>query len=150
MKCPFCLVGETKVVDSRETAEGKSIRRRRECEKCKGRFSTYEQIESFTSKVIKRDGRTEEYEKEKLLNSIRMACNKRLDREQVDKIFFEIESEILTLNKESLTTREIGELCLKKLKERDEVAYLRYASVFKSFGSGKRFVREVGQLERMQ
>ncbi len=149
MKCPYCGHKETKVVDSREIEDGKTIRRRRECEnkKCKSRFSTYEQIEMLNLAVLKRDGRKEEYQREKLEESIRRAANKRLDKAQIAQIVSIIELKIRAKKSSEVNTKEMGEIILGELKERDEVSYLRFASVFKSFGTGKRFVKELNKLE---
>lgn len=150
MRCPYCSHKETKVVDSREIEDGKTIRRRRECEnkKCKSRFSTYEQIEMLNLTVKKRDDKKEEYKREKLEESIRRATNKRLDESQITQIVSVVESKIRAKGKCELTTKEIGEIILAQLKEKDEVSYLRFASVFKSFGTGKRFVKELNKLEK--
>lgn len=152
MKCPYCGHKETKVVDSREIEDGKTIRRRRECEegKCKSRFSTYEQIETLNLTVEKRDGQQEEYKREKLEESVRRATNKRLEETQIAQIISMVESEIRTKGKCNVSAKEIGEIVLMQLKEKDEVSYLRFASVFKSFGTGKRFVKELDKLEEKQ
>lgn len=152
MKCPYCGHKETKVVDSREIDDGKTIRRRRECEskKCKSRFSTYEQIETLNLTVMKRDGRKEEYKKEKLAESVRRATNKRLDEAQIVQLVSVIESELRMKGKSEINTKEIGDIALTQLKGKDEVSYLRFASVFKSFGTGKRFVKELNKLEEKQ
>lgn len=148
MKCPYCNHNDSKVVDSRETEDGRVIRRRRECEKCKARFSTYEQIELMSIIVVKKEGKKEEYKKEKLEEGIRRASNKRLNEDQIDEMVSAIEAEIQARGSSEISSKEIGEIALKKLKEKDEVSYLRFASVFKSFGSGKRFVKELNKLER--
>lgn len=149
MKCPYCGHKETKVVDSREIEEGKTIRRRRECEnkKCKSRFSTYEQIEVLNLMVKKRDGKKEEYKREKLEESVRRAANKRLEAVEISQVIAVVEGEIRAKRGCEVSTKEIGEMVLEQLKERDEVSYLRFASVFKSFGTGKRFVKELNKLE---
>ncbi len=149
MKCPYCGHKETKVVDSREIDDGKTIRRRRECEnkKCKSRFSTYEQIEMLNLMVRKRDGSKEEYKREKLEESVKRAANKRLDEPQILQVIFVVESEIRSKKGCEVSTKEIGEIILEQLKGKDEVSYLRFASVFKSFGTGKRFVKELNKLE---
>ena len=148
MKCPYCSNDDTRVVDSRVTEEGSVIRRRRQCEKCDARFSTQEQIEILNLIVKKKDGRKEEYRKEKIGEAITRAANKRLNEEEIEKMITEIENEIHARGKGEISSREIGEIALKKLKEKDEVSYLRFASVFKSFGSGERFVKELSKLEK--
>jgi transcriptional repressor NrdR len=148
MKCPYCNHSETKVIDSREAGDGNTIRRRRECEKCQERFSTYEQVEILNLTVVKRDGKKEDYKKEKLEEGISRAVNKRLEEEDLAVLVSDVETEINAEGKCEVTSKEIGEIVLRKLKEKDEVAYLRFASVFKSFGSGKRFVKELNKLEK--
>lgn len=148
MKCPYCNHSETKVIDSREAGDGNTIRRRRECEKCQERFSTYEQVEILNLTVVKRDGKKEDYKKEKLEEGISRAVNKRLEEEDLSVLVSDVETEINAEGKCEVTSKEIGEIVLRKLKEKDEVAYLRFASVFKSFGSGKRFVKELNKLEK--
>jgi len=148
MKCPFCNHGETKVVDSRDTNENKTIRRRRECEKCKTRFSTYEHVEVLNRVVVKRNGVKEPYKKEKMEESIKMATNKRVHGDELRQLIDEIEMEINCEGKAEITSKKIGETILAKLKKRDEVAYLRFASVFKSFGSGERFVKEFSKIDK--
>lgn len=148
MKCPYCNHNDSRVIDSRETDDGRVIRRRRECEKCKARFSTYEQVELMNIVVLKKDGKKEEYKKEKLEEGIRRSANKRLNQDQIIELVSTVEGEIHAKGSPEVSSKEIGEIALEKLKEKDEVAYLRFASVFKSFGSGKRFVKELNKLER--
>ncbi len=146
MHCPYCGHKETKVIDSREASNGKVIRRRRECEKCQARFSTYERVEILNLIVKKRDGKKEEYKKEKLEEGIRRATNKRMNEEELADLISDIETEINAKGNCKVSSREIGGIVLRKLKERDEVSYLRFASVFKSFGSGKRFLNELNKM----
>ena len=148
MKCPYCNFDDTRVVDSREINDGRTTRRRRECPKCKERFSTYEKVALLNLTVIKKDKNKEEYKKEKIEDAIRIASNKRLNDEEIADVVAEIESEIHARGRCEIQSKEIGEIALRKIKPRDEVAYLRFASVFKSFGSGKRFVRELNKLEK--
>lgn len=136
------------MVDSREIGDGRTIRRRRECPGCKERFSTYEKMALLNLTVMKKNKRKEEYKKEKIEEAIRIAANKRLNDDEISDVVAEIESEIHAKGKCEIQSKEIGEIALKKIKQRDEVAYLRFASVFKSFGSGKRFVRELDKLEK--
>jgi transcriptional repressor NrdR len=148
MICPFCSNSETKVIDSRDTNDGKAIRRRRECEKCHSRFSTYEEIEIMRLSVVKKDGRKEEYNKKKIESGIRKALEKRpINEEKFSKLIGDIEYAIRSLEKPEVTTREIGKIILKKLKDLDEVAYVRFASVYKSFGSIESFKKELDMLE---
>jgi len=147
MNCPFCNYSETKVVDSRETNERKITRRRRECLKCGLRFSTYEEIELLNLTVIKKDGSRVEYDKNKIEFGIRKALEKRpINDEKFSKLMGDIEYAIRSLEKPEVSTREIGKIILKKLKDLDEVAYVRFASVYKSFGSIESFKKELDML----
>lgn len=149
MNCPFCNNTETKVVDSRETNEGKITRRRRECEKCETRFSTYEEVELLRLSVVKKNGERQEYDKSKIENGIRRALVKRpVSEERTTKLLGDIEYDIRALEKPEITTREIGKIVLIKLKEVDEVAYVRFASVYKSFGSVESFKKELDMLDK--
>jgi len=149
MNCPFCNNTETKVVDSRETNEGKMTRRRRECEKCTARFSTYEEVEILRLTVIKKNGEKEDYNREKIEGGIKRALVKRpISEEKVAKLMGDIEYEISSMEKPEITTREIGKIVLKKLRELDEVAYVRFASVYKSFGSIESFKKELDMLDK--
>lgn len=149
MNCPFCNNTETKVVDSRETNEGKITRRRRECLKCEARFSTYEEVELLRLQVVKKNGEKVDYDKSKIENGIRRALVKRpVSEEKIAKLMGDIEYEISALEKTEVTTREIGKIVLKKLKELDEVAYVRFASVYKSFGSIESFKKELDLLDK--
>lgn len=148
MNCPFCNNTETKVVDSRETNEGKITRRRRECEKCNTRFSTYEEVELLRLSVVKKNGEKVDYDKNKIETGIRRALVKRpISEEKIAKLLGDIEYGIRALEKAEVTTREIGKIVLKKLKELDEVAYVRFASVYKSFGSIESFKKELDMLD---
>jgi len=149
MLCPFCSHSETKVIDSRDTNDGKITRRRRECEKCQSRFSTYEEVELLRLSVVKKNGKKEEYDKHKLEHSIRKALAKRpVTDEKVAKLMGDIELAIRALEKSEVTTREIGKIILAKLKELDEVAYVRFASVYKSFGSIESFKKELDSFDK--
>jgi transcriptional repressor NrdR len=149
MNCPFCSSGETKVVDSRDTNEGKITRRRRECEKCNARFSTYEEVELLRLAILKKNGEKVDYDKNKIETGVRRALVKRpVTQDRVAKLLGDIEYEIHTLEKPEITTREIGKIVLKKLKELDEVAYVRFASVYKSFGSVESFKKELDMLDK--
>lgn len=148
MICPFCNNTETKVVDSRDTNEGKITRRRRECIKCGARFSTYEEVELLRLVVVKKNGVKMDYDKTKIESGIRRALVKRpVAEEKIGKLLGDIEYEIQSLEKTEVTTREIGKIVLKKMKEIDEVAYVRFASVYKSFGSIESFKKELDKLD---
>lgn len=156
MICPFCGHDETKVVDSRDTNDGKAIRRRRECEKCQARFSTYEEMEITRLAVIKRDGSKQEYDKNKVEIGIRKALEKRpVSEEKITKILGDIEFEINSYSsskndpecQNEISSKEIGKIVLEKLKEIDDVGYLRFASVYKSFKSAESFRKEMERME---
>jgi transcriptional repressor NrdR len=146
MRCPYCNYEDTKVVDSREIDEGRMIRRRRECEKCQARFSTKEKIEILKLIVVKKDSQREEYDKDKIIRSLEIATNKRLKENELLDLIAGVETEIFAKNKNQIESREIGSVILARLKDLDEVSYLRYVSVFKSFGSGKRFAKELDKI----
>jgi len=149
MNCPFCNFNDTKVVDSRDTNDGKITRRRRECLKCKARFSTYEEVELLRMLVIKKDGSKVDYNKNKIESGIRKALEKRpVSSERVAKLLGDIEYEIRAAEKPEVTSREIGKIVLKKLRELDEVAYVRFASVYKSFGSIESFKKELDTFDK--
>src|SRR3989344_4571070 len=142
MRCPFCNYEDTKVIDSRETQEGRAIRRRRECDKCLARFSTYEEVEIFRLLIVKKDGRKEEYDRGKIEKGLHRAFEKRPGAEEkIERILGEIEYALHEKRISEISSREVGSLVMEKLKEVDEVAYIRFASVYKSFGSAKSFRR---------
>lgn len=149
MLCPFCNHSETKVIDSRDANDGKTIRRRRECEKCKARFSTYEEVEIMRLMVVKRNGEKEEYDTEKIRRGIDKSLEKRpVSYDKKDKLLGDIEYCIHNRSKDGeIESKEIGRIILEKLKEADQVAYLRFASVYKSFGSLNSFKKELEKLE---
>ena len=149
MNCPLCNNTETKVVDSRETNEGKITRRRRECLKCQSRFSTYEEVEILRLSVIKRSGARAEYEKLKIETGIRKALEKRpISEDNLQKFIGDVEYAIRSREKPEITSREIGKIILKKLRTFDEVAYVRFASVYKSFSSIESFKRELDTFDK--
>ncbi|MDP3985972.1 MAG: transcriptional regulator NrdR [Candidatus Veblenbacteria bacterium] len=149
MHCPYCNYFDTKVTDSRVAADGLSIRRRRECTKCGFRFSTVEQGEILELTVIKRDGRREPYSKEKLAQGLKHSLEKRpYTAEQFTALVQKIERDIQRKRKTELTTREIGELVMKHLKRFDQVAYIRFASVYRSFQDVEGFTQELKGLGR--
>lgn len=147
MKCPFCSFEESKVIDSRPTDEGARIRRRRECISCGKRFTTYEIIESVPIMVIKKDKSRQPFDRQKLFNGIMRACEKRpVSVSDVEKIVDEIEAEIQNSLDREVTSVKIGELVMDKLKDIDEVAYVRFASVYRSFKDINTFMNEVKKL----
>lgn len=148
MLCPYCNHSDTRVVDSRETQERRAIRRRRECEKCSARFSTYEEVEIFRLLVEKKNGHKEEYDKTKIEKGLRRALEKRpRAEEKIEKILGEIEYTLHEKQAAAIPSREIGALIMEKLKDVDEVAYIRFASVYKSFGSAQSFLRALQKLK---
>ncbi len=147
MKCPFCGYEESKVIDSRPTDEGEKIRRRRECISCSKRFTTYEIIESVPIVVVKKDKSRQAFDRVKLFNGMLRACEKRpVSIEQIDKIVSEIESELQNSLDREVTSIHIGELAMDKLKALDEVAYVRFASVYRQFKDINTFMDELAKL----
>ncbi len=147
MKCPFCGHLEDKVIDSRPTDEGSAIRRRRECLDCSKRFTTYEKIESITFMVIKKDKSREVFDKSKVMNGIIKACEKRpVSLNDIEKIGEEIESHLYSSQKKEISTHEIGEMIMARLKDLDDVAYVRFASVYRQFKDINSFMDEVKKI----
>ncbi|NQV00471.1 MAG: transcriptional repressor NrdR [Parcubacteria group bacterium] len=148
MKCPFCGGEETKVIDSRATNEGAIIRRRRECLKCKFRFSTHEELELLQLMVVKKNGNKETYDRNKIITGLNQACEKRsISENDILRIVNYVEQDILNLDKNEIESKEIGNLAVNYLKEIDEVAYLRFASVYKNFKNAYHFECELKKLE---
>ena len=149
MKCPYCSFEESKVIDSRPTDEGERIRRRRECLNCQKRFTTYEIIESLPIIVIKKDKSREQFNREKVLNGLMRACEKRpVSLDTIEKIVDDIEASISNSLDREVSTRKIGELIMDKLKNVDEVAYVRFASVYRQFKDINTFMEELNNLLR--
>jgi transcriptional repressor NrdR len=147
MKCPYCEHSGTKVLDSRPANENKSIRRRRECERCLRRFTTFEMIEETPLIVIKKDGRREEFSRDKMLRGLLKACEKRpVSVERLEVIVSEVEKEIRATAKAEVESREIGELVMEQLYPVDEVAYVRFASVYRQFKDINMFMKELTNL----
>ena len=147
MKCPYCGYEESKVIDSRPTDEGERIRRRRECLECNKRFTTYEMIESLPIVVIKKDGSRETFDRQKLMNGLLRACEKRqVSIETLDRIIDEIETIIQNTLDREVSSNKIGELVMEKLKATDEVAYVRFASVYRQFKDINTFMDELSKL----
>ena len=147
MKCPFCAHPESKVVDSRPADEGSSIRRRRECLACHKRFTTYETMESLPLVVIKRDGRRQSFDKTKLMGSMLKACEKRsVSLSTLDALALEIEQALQNEMDREIPSSRIGELVMEKLKNVDEVAYVRFASVYRQFKDINTFKTELDKL----
>ncbi len=147
MKCRYCASIESKVIDSRPTEDGSAIRRRRECISCGKRFTTYEKIEEIPIMVVKRDGRREPFDSEKIRIGIRKACEKRPVAADVqDKLAEDVTREVFNTLASEVTTRDIGEILMRKLKDVDEVAYVRFASVYREFKDTQTFMKELQHL----
>jgi len=147
MKCPYCGHLEDRVIDSRPTDENEAIRRRRECTSCLKRFTTYEKVESIPLMVVKKDKTRQLFDREKLLNGLMRACEKRpVSMDDLEKMVDEIESQILNSLKREITTQEIGEMVMARLKDLDEVAYVRFASVYRQFKDINTFMEELRKL----
>jgi len=147
LKCPFCGEQSDRVIDSRSAAGGTAVRRRRECVACGGRFTTYEYIELSDLQVIKNDGKREEYNRGKLIKGMLLACTKRpISREAVEKVAEEIESHLFKAAKAEVSSRQIGEMAMERLRELDEVAYVRFASVYRQFKDKSEFINELKDL----
>ena len=146
MRCPFCGDQESKVVDSRRSEDGLSIRRRRECLVCQRRFTTYEVVESLPIIVIKRDGSRQSFDRNKIMNSMVRAFDKRqVDMADLDRITTEIEQSIQNTLDREVSTDKIGEMVMERIKPLDEVAYIRFASVYRRFQDVSSFVHEINK-----
>ncbi len=150
MRCPFCGHGEDKVVDSREGKNGATIRRRRECLGCGRRFTTYERIEEILPTVVKKDGRREPYDREKIAGGIRKACEKRpVSAQAIDEAVQQVETELLELGEKEIPSKWVGERVMRILHDLDMVAYVRFASVYRQFKDINQFMSELkGLLQR--
>jgi len=147
MKCPFCLHDEDKVIDSRSSNEGKSVRRRRECIKCKKRFTTYEYVEEVPLMVIKKDGRREGFDRNKIISGILKACEKRpVSVEKVEALVDRVEKELQKSFDKEVKAQVVGELVMDYLHKVDEVAYVRFASVYRQFKDINQFMKELKDL----
>jgi len=145
MRCPYCAERDSRVVDSREVES--TIRRRRECPSCGQRFTTYERAVALTFSVVKKDGRREDYDRAKLERGIRAACFKRpIPADEVDALISGVETELIQLGKAEMSSQFIGELVMARLRERDEVAYVRFASVYREFRDADHIVEEIASL----
>lgn len=147
MKCPYCKYTESKVIDSRPTVDGESIRRRRICQKCGKRFTTYETIESRSLMVIKKDGSRQQYDREKLMRGILKACQKRpVTKAQMDDLLSNIEKELYDQLEDEVSSMTIGEMVVERLIDIDEVAYIRFASVYRDFNDVDSFMAELKRI----
>jgi transcriptional repressor NrdR len=148
MKCPYCGHEQDKVVDSRSSKEGRAVRRRRECLQCEKRFTTYEYIENFPLTIVKSDQRREPYDRQKLLSGILAACKKRpVSMKKIDSVVDKIETELEKQARTEVPSREVGQLVMNELFKLDDVAYVRFASVYRNFKDRDEFVSEVKELD---
>lgn len=144
MKCPFCATSEDKVIDSREASDGLAVRRRRECTNCQRRYTTYERLEESLLLVVKRDGRREAFDRKKLLGGVRKACEKRpIPLERLEALVGELEREVGQEFDKEISSVEIGERVMQRLQQLDDVAYVRFASVYRSFKDLNEFMKEL-------
>jgi transcriptional repressor NrdR len=147
MKCPYCGFAQDRVVDSRESKEADSIRRRRECERCEKRFTTYERIDEIPYMVVKKDGRREKFERQKVLSGLLRACEKRpVSASKLETIVDETEAYLVDSPERERSTTAIGELIMDRLKSIDTVAYIRFASVYRDFKDVREFKEELEEL----
>ena len=147
MRCPFCLKLDSKVIDSRISTAGDVIRRRRECEGCARRFTSRERVEDVLPVVVKKDGAREPFDREKVLGGVRLACNKRpIAIERIERFIDELERQLIEGEAKEVESREIGERVMKLLRELDEVAYVRFASVYRSFRDIDEFRSELDRM----
>ena len=147
MKCPYCNEDDTKVIDSRPADDNCSIRRRRQCERCGKRFTTYEKLETMPLMVIKKDNSRETFDRSKIESGVIRSCQKRpVSTQQIDSMIDDIENRIFNLEEREVSTAVIGELVMESLKELDEVAYVRFASVYREFKDVNTFMEELGKL----
>ncbi len=148
MRCPYCNFGETKVIETREAEDSDVTRRRRECLKCNKRFTTYERTEMLDLRVVKKSGEIEGFDRNKILNGIVKACEKRpIKTEKIEKTVDEIESELRKQETTEIPSKVIGELVMEKLNQLDHVAYIRFASVYREFKDAKEFEKEIKKIK---
>ena len=148
MKCPYCSADDDRVLDSRPARDGAAVRRRRECAQCGKRFTTYEYVEQTPLMVTKRDGRQEPFDRGKLIGGITVACRKRpVHREEIERLVDGIEARLGEQNCMEVSSTELGRLVLIELRRLDQVAYVRFASVYRQFDTPERFVEELKNLE---
>jgi transcriptional repressor NrdR len=147
MKCPFCGNAENKVIDSRISKDGKAIRRRRECLGCARRFTTYEYVEDILPMVVKKDGRREQFDRQKILNGVKKACEKRpISMEAIDKVVEDVEQACQEMQAEEINSTVVGEKVMNELRGLDGVAYVRFASVYRQFRDVGEFISELKDL----
>ncbi len=148
MRCPFCDHPEDKVVDSREAQDGRATRRRRECLACGRRFTTYERVDEVLPQIVKKDGRRESYDRDKIVKGLEIACQKRpVSREQIEALVASVERQLQEMGEREVRSSVIGETVMARLKDLDPVAYVRFASVYREFRDVKDFVSELAGLD---
>jgi transcriptional repressor NrdR len=148
MRCPYCHANEDRVVDSRTSREGRAIRRRRECLTCQRRFTTYEYVEERALHVLKHDGSSEPYDRRKLLRAVRLPCVKRpISLTEIEAMVDDIEDELARVGRDEVESKLIGEMAMERLKSRDHVAYVRFASVYRNFQDIDEFYEELRELD---
>jgi transcriptional repressor NrdR len=151
MRCPFCGHADDKVIDSRAAGAGEVIRRRRECERCARRFTTYERIEDMLPTVVKKDGRREPFDRHKLVRGLKVACIKRpISMDQIEAMTDALEQGLQEVDRREVSSTELGERVMSKLREVDQVAYVRFASVYRSFRDIDAFLDELGKLVELR
>jgi transcriptional repressor NrdR len=149
MRCPFCAHEDSKVIDSRVSTAGDVIRRRRECESCARRFTSRERVEDVLPVVVKKGGLREPFDREKLMHGVRLACNKRpVAMDRIEKFIDELERDLVDGEAKEVQSQELGERVMRKLRELDEVAYVRFASVYRSFRDIEEFRSELDRMAR--
>lgn len=150
MRCPYCGLGDSRVLETRLADDGYSIRRRRECQGCQNRFTTFEKLDDLPLLVVKKDGRRESFDQHKILNGLLKACEKRpVSLEQLENVAAEIERKLKSESlKREISSVEIGEMVMERLKEIDEVAYVRFASVYREFKDITTFLKEIETLQK--
>jgi len=147
MRCPYCESSDTKVIDTREAGDTEITRRRRECLKCQKRFTTYERVEGVELIVVKKDNRREQFDRQKLTHGILRACEKRpVKQEKVEKLVDEVETELRHNDSTEIDSKMIGQLVMEKLRKIDEIAYVRFASVYRQFKDAKQFMKEIQEV----
>ncbi len=147
MRCPFCGNEDTKVIDTRSMEDNSAIRRRRMCEKCNERFTTYERVDTIPLTVIKADNTRESFDRNKILKGVMMSCNKRsVSVEQIEQLVTDIETQVMNTMRKEISSKELGEMVMERLKTLDDVAYVRFASVYRKFKDIDSFMKELSKI----
>lgn len=147
MRCPFCGNEDTKVIDTRSMEDNSAIRRRRMCEKCNERFTTYERVDTIPITVIKADNTRESFDRNKILKGVMMSCNKRsVSVDQIEQLVTDIETQVMNTMRKEISSKELGEMVMERLKDLDDVAYVRFASVYRKFKDIDSFMQELSKI----